>query len=109
MKVQAIWNNQVIAESDETVIVDRNHYFPYNSVNQEFLKGSQHQTTCPWKGEASYYDIVVDGQTNKDAAWYYPQPKDEAKHIKNYVSFWKGVDIIEPKGYVKPTKSWWDK
>lgn len=109
MKVKAIWNNQVIAESDETVIVDRNHYFPYDSVNHQFLSKTDHHTVCPWKGEANYYDVVVNEKTNKNAAWFYPTPKDEAKHIKNYISFWRGVEIIEPEGYEQPRKAWWEK
>ncbi len=85
----------VIAESDATVQLEGNSYFPADSVNNGYLKSSQHQTVCPWKGTASYYDIVVDGETNKDAAWYYPEPKDAAKEIKGMVAFWKGVEITE--------------
>jgi uncharacterized protein (DUF427 family) len=91
--MKAIWNNRVIAESDDTVIVEGNHYFPADSVRQEFLKNSDTHTTCPWKGRASYYSLMVDGNKNEDAAWYYPEPKDAAKEIKNRVAFWKGVEI----------------
>lgn len=93
--MKAIWNNQVIAESDNTRVVENNHYFPEDSVNKEFLKSSDKHTTCPWKGEASYYSIEADGKTNADAAWYYPEPKDAAKEIKNHVAFWKGVNVTE--------------
>ncbi len=91
--MKATWNNQIIAESNETVLVEQNYYFPIDSVNKEFLTSSDHHSTCPWKGEASYHNVVVDGETNENAAWYYPQPKKEAEHIKNYVAFWKGVEI----------------
>ncbi|GBD88674.1 hypothetical protein BMS3Abin03_02613 [bacterium BMS3Abin03] len=90
---KAIWNNKVLAESDVTIIVERNHYFPPGSMNKEYFKNSSTHTTCPWKGEASYYTIEVDGNVNQDAAWYYPNPKDAALQIKNYVAFWKGVKI----------------
>lgn len=95
MKVKAIWNNQLLAESDKTEIVENNHYFPVESVNFDFLEPSSHHTTCPWKGEAGYYDIVVDGNRNTNAAWYYPHPKDAAKKIANHIAFWKGVKVIE--------------
>lgn len=91
--MKAIWNNKTIAESDDTIVVEMNHYFPPESVNREFFKDSGNHTTCPWKGEASYYDIVVDGETNKDAAWFYPEPKEDAKMIRDYVAFWKGVKV----------------
>lgn len=97
MKVKAIWSNQVIAESEHTEVVENNHYFPVNSVKKEYLKKNDHHTTCPWKGEASYFDVVVDGNVNKNAAWYYPNPKTEAKQIENYIAFWKGVQIIKDK------------
>ena len=90
---QAIWNGAVIAESDETVVVERNHYFPKESVNFEYLTDSAKQTTCPWKGVAGYYDVQVGGKTNKAAAWYYPEPSEKAEHIKDHVAFWKGVKI----------------
>ncbi len=91
--MKAIWNNQVLAESNETVIVESNHYFPADSVGKQFFKPSEKHTTCPWKGEASYFNIDVDGKVNEGAAWYYPEPKEAAKNIKNYVAFWKGVSI----------------
>jgi len=91
--MKAIWNETVIAESNDTVVVENNHYFPPESVNMEYLKNSSTHSVCPWKGEASYYDIVADAQVNKDAAWYYPQPKKPAEEIKNYVAFWRGVEI----------------
>ena len=90
---KAIWNGAILAESDETVVVESNHYFPLESVNQGLLRKSSHQTTCGWKGTASYYDVVVDGETNQQAAWYYPTPKDAAKNICNHVAFWKGVEV----------------
>ena len=83
-----------MADSNETKVVENNHYFPAESINKHFFKTSSKHTTCPWKGEASYYNIEVDGTSNPDAAWYYPFPKDAAKEIKNYVAFWKGV-IVE--------------
>jgi uncharacterized protein (DUF427 family) len=91
--MKAIWNDQVIAESSDTVVVENNHYFPLESVNKAYLIPSNTHTTCPWKGEASYYTLEVDGSSNADAAWYYPQPKEAAENIKNYVAFWKGVQI----------------
>lgn len=92
--MKAIWNGQVIAESDQTIVIEGNHYFPPQSVRQEFLQDSPTHTTCPWKGTASYYNLVVDGQTNKDAAWYYPTTKDAAQQIKGYVAFWRGVKVV---------------
>lgn len=91
--MKAIWNNQVIAESDNTVVVENNHYFPVESVKPEYLCDSDTNTVCPWKGLASYHSLIVDGKQNKDAAWYYPEPKEAAAHIKNYIAFWKGVQI----------------
>ena len=91
--MQAIWNDKVIAESDETKIVENNHYFPRKSVKDKYLTESETHTTCPWKGEASYYNIVVDGKENKDAAWYYPETKSAAKEIEGYVAFWNGVEV----------------
>ena len=93
--MKAIWNNQVIAESNDTIVVENNHYFPKESVKAEYLKETDIHTTCPWKGKASYYTLEVDGKENQDAAWYYPEPKDAAKNIANYVAFWKGVKITE--------------
>lgn len=91
--VQAIWNGQVIAESDDTVAVEGNHYFPPHAVKKEFLKDSDHNTVCGWKGTASYYTLHVDGEENPDAAWYYPDTKPEADKVKGYVAFWKGVEV----------------
>ena len=93
--MKAIWNNEILAESDETVVVEGNHYFPENSLNKEFFKPSETHTICGWKGTASYYDVVANGETNKDAAWFYPEPKDAAKEIENRVAFWKGVKIVQ--------------
>lgn len=93
--MKALWKGQVIAESDRTVVVEGNHYFPKEAVKAEFLQDSATHTTCPWKGVASYYSLQVDGETNRDAAWYYPQTKDAAKHIEGYVAFWKGVKVSE--------------
>jgi uncharacterized protein (DUF427 family) len=93
--MKAIWKGQVIAESDRTVVVEGNHYFPKEAVKAEFLRDSPTHTTCPWKGVASYYSLQVEGETNHDAAWYYPQTKDAAKHIEGYVAFWKGVRVME--------------
>jgi len=91
--MKAIWNNTVIAESDTTVSLEGNEYFPVNSVNTEYIKTSNHHTTCPWKGVASYYDVVVDGEVNENAAWYYPAPSTMAEEIKDHIAFWKGVEI----------------
>jgi uncharacterized protein (DUF427 family) len=93
--MKAIWKNAVIAESNDIVSVEGNCYFPPASVNAEFLRDSATHTVCPWKGEASYYDIIVNGAINRDAAWYYPEPKAKASHIKNYIAFWNGVEIVE--------------
>ena len=90
---KAIWTGQIIAESDDTVVVEGNHYFPRSSVNPAYLKPSNTHTTCPWKGEASYHTLEVNGQQNPDAAWYYPQPKEAAKQIKDRIAFWKGVQV----------------
>ncbi len=90
---QATWQGKLIAASDETVVVEGNHYFPPSAVEQGMLRPSTTKTTCPWKGVASYYDVVVDGDVNKDAAWTYPAPLDAAKEIKDHVAFWKGVNV----------------
>jgi uncharacterized protein (DUF427 family) len=90
---KAIWNGVVIAESDRTVQVEGNHYFPPESARREYLAPSRTHTRCPWKGLASYYDIVVDGKTNRDGAWYYPDPSPAAAEIKDHVAFWRGVRI----------------
>ena len=91
--MKAIWNGQVIAESDETVVVEGNHYFPAESVDPAYLADSSTNTRCHWKGKASYYDVVVDGEVNRDAAWYYPDPKRAATDIKDRVAFWRGVRV----------------
>jgi uncharacterized protein (DUF427 family) len=89
----AKWNGTVIAESDKTVVVEGNHYFPPESVRTEYLKPSTATSRCPWKGLANYYSLLVEGKTNEDAAWYYAKPSDAAAAIKGYVAFWKGVDV----------------
>ena len=89
----ATWNGQVIASSDETIVVEGNHYFPPGSVDSEFLRGSTSRSVCHWKGAASYYDVVVDGEVNAGAAWYYPDPKPAASEIQDYVAFWRGVQV----------------
>ena len=93
--MKAIWNNEIIAESNDTIVVERNHYFPADSIKAAFLKSSATHTTCPWKGVASYYSLEVNGKENPDAAWYYPEPKDAAKEIKDRVAFWRGVTITD--------------
>ncbi len=93
--MKAIWNNKVIAESNKTIVVENNHYFPPESIKPEFFEESNTHTTCPWKGVASYRTLNVDDKQNTDAAWYYPAPRELAKGIKNYVAFWKGVTIVE--------------
>ncbi|MBZ0293032.1 MAG: DUF427 domain-containing protein [Anaerolineae bacterium] len=90
---KAIWKGVVLAESDQTEMVEGNHYFPPESVHWEYLKDSRAHTTCPWKGVASYYSVEVNGEINKDAAWYYPTPKDAASQIKDHVAFWRGVKV----------------
>ena len=90
---KAVWNGAILAESDRTEVVENNHYFPADTINREYFKESNTHTSCPWKGQASYYTIEVDGQVNKDAAWYYPQAKDRAKNIEGYIAFWKGVKV----------------
>ena len=91
--MKAIWNGTVIAESKDTVVVEGNHYFPAASIKPEFFADSGTHSVCPWKGTASYYTVQVNGQTNPDAAWYYPTPKDAAKEIAGHVAFWKGVQV----------------
>jgi uncharacterized protein (DUF427 family) len=93
--MKAIWNNQVVAESNDTIVVENNHYFPKESVDPQFLQESTTHTTCPWKGLASYYTLAVDGKQNTDAAWYYPEPKAAAAQITNYIAFWKGVKVTD--------------
>ncbi len=90
---KAIWNGAILAESDRCEVVEGNQYFPADSIHQEYFQPSDTHTTCPWKGVASYYSVVVDEQVNKDAAWYYPTPKDAAKNITGYIAFWRGVKV----------------
>jgi uncharacterized protein (DUF427 family) len=92
---KAVWNGVVLAESDDTEIVEGNHYFPLETVNMEHFKQSDHHTVCPWKGTASYYNVEAGGKVNENAAWYYPEPKKAADQIKDYVAFWKGVEVKE--------------
>lgn len=93
--MKAIWNGVVIAESDDTVVVEGNHYFPVAAVDRRWLRDSRTTTSCPWKGIASYYDVVVNDAENKDAAWYYPDPKHAAETIRDRIAFWKGVQVVE--------------
>lgn len=91
--MRATWNGAVLAESDETVVVEGNHYFPPSSINEEYFTDSSATSVCPWKGTASYYDVEVDGSTNAGAAWYYPNPKSAAAEIKDRIAFWKGIEV----------------
>lgn len=91
--MKAIWNGKVLAESDKTINIEGNQYFPPDSVNMEFFQESNHHTTCPWKGVASYYHVKVEGDTNENAAWYYPETKPAADAIEGYVAFWRGVEV----------------
>lgn len=93
--MKAIWNGVVIAESSDTIIIDGNHYFPREALHDEFFEESSHTTSCFWKGEASYFDVVVNGSRNKNAAWYYPSPSELARGIKNRVAFWHGVEVVK--------------
>lgn len=93
--MKAMWNGATIAHSDDTVVVEGNHYFPLNSVEEKYLQASDTHTQCPWKGQAAYFSLVVDGQTNVDAAWTYPDPKAAAHNIAGRVAFWKGVKVVE--------------
>jgi len=90
---KATWNGAVLAKSDRCEVVENNYYFPPDAINQQYFKPSSTHSTCPWKGLASYYTVAVEGQENKDAAWYYPEPKDAAKNIRGYVAFWRGVKV----------------
>lgn len=92
--MKAIWNGETIAESDDTVVVEGNHYFPERSVRREYLVRSDRQSYCPWKGSASYYTLDVGGEQNRDAVWYYPSPKDKADQIRGRVAFWRGVQVV---------------
>ncbi len=91
--MKALWNGAVLAESDQTVVVEGNYYFPPDSIRAEHFQPSATHTICPWKGTASYYTLVVDGKQNPDAAWFYPEPKSAAGQIAGYVAFWKGVTV----------------
>jgi uncharacterized protein (DUF427 family) len=93
--MKAIWNGAVLAQSDRTIVVEGNHYFPPDAIDRQYFHDSTAHTVCPWKGTASYYTLSVDGLQNKDAAWYYPAPKDAAKQIAGYIAFWKGVQVVE--------------
>ncbi|MDF5728243.1 MAG: DUF427 domain-containing protein [Rhizonema sp. PD38] len=90
---KATWKGTTLAESDNTVVVENNHYFPPEAINKQYFKDSNTHSTCPWKGLANYYNIEVNGEVNKDAAWYYPSAKEKAKQIEGYVAFWKGVKV----------------
>ena len=90
---KAIWNGKVLAESEKTIVVEGNHYFPPESINREHFEDSTSHTACPWKGLASYYNIADNGNTNRNAAWYYPEPSGAAEKIKDYVAFWRGVRV----------------
>lgn len=92
--MKATWKDVVLTQSDNTVVIEGNHYFPLEAINKEYFVDSDTHTTCPWKGVASYYHIVVNGEKNNDAAWYYPQPMEAAKEIKDHIAFWKGVEIV---------------
>jgi len=92
--MKAIWKDKILAESENTVLVEGNHYFPKDAVNMDYLENSENQTVCPWKGTASYYTIKINGEENRDAAWYYPEPSELAQNIKDHVAFWKGVQIV---------------
>ena len=93
--MKAIWNDTVIAESDDTVVVEGNHYFPHDAIKKEHFEKTDHTSACPWKGTAQYFSVKVDGDVNENAAWYYPEPKEMAKDIKNRVAFWKGVEVTK--------------
>ena len=92
--MKAIWNNTILAESNQTIVIEGNHYFPPDTIKKEFFKKSDTKTTCGWKGVANYFSVTVNGNTNKDCAWYYPEPRSAAENIKNYVAFWKGIKTI---------------
>jgi uncharacterized protein (DUF427 family) len=92
--MKALWNETVLAESDETIVVEGNHYFPPEAINQQYFRDNSMHTVCPWKGRASYYDIVVGDQVNQGSAWYYPSPSQAAEQIEGYVAFWRGVRVV---------------
>lgn len=91
---RAVWNGQVIADSDDTVVVEGNHYFPPDAVDDRFLEDSSHTTTCAWKGEASYRHVTVDDEVNRNAAWTYPDPSEAASEIQDHIAFWNGVEVV---------------
>ncbi len=91
--MRAVWNGAILAESNQTIVVEGNHYFPHDSIEKGYFQPSDTHTVCPWKGTASYYNIIVNGDVIKDAAWYYPSTKEAAKSIENYVAFWRGVKV----------------
>ena len=91
--MKASWNGHVIAESDDTVVVEGNHYFPASALNREYVVESNHRSSCPWKGQARYYSLLVDGDLNPDAVWYYPDPMEAAEMVRDRVAFWKGVQV----------------
>ncbi len=93
--MKATWNGATIAESDDTVVVEGNHYFPMDAVDQAHVRPSDHTSVCPWKGTASYFDVAVGGEVNANAAWTYPEPKEAASEIRGHVAFWKGVEVTE--------------
>jgi uncharacterized protein (DUF427 family) len=93
--MKAVWKGVTLAQSDETVVVETNHYFPPNTLQREYVQESDTHTDCEWKGIASYYNVVVDGEVNKDAVWYYPETKEAAANIQGYVAFWHGVEVVE--------------
>jgi uncharacterized protein (DUF427 family) len=111
MTYRAVWNGQVLAESDRTVKLEGNHYFPPQSLRREFFNSSSTRTTCPWKGVARYYTVTVDGQKNRDAAWYYPDPSPAARQIRGYIAFWNGVRVERVKDSradgSEPGPGWW--
>ena len=93
--MKVIWNDTLIAESDSTLLIEGNHYFPPDSVNYDYLITSDSTSDCPWKGKAHYYSVMIGKKTNLDAAWYYPEPLNAAKEIKGYLAFWRGIEIVE--------------
>lgn len=93
--MKAIWNNRIIAESNDTIVIEGNHYFPADSIKKKYFRPSSTHTVCPWKGTAAYHDVAVDGKINQDAAWYYPEPTEQAKAIKGRLAFWKGIQVIK--------------
>ena len=93
--MKAIWNSTVVATSDATLVVEGNHYFPPDAIDKKYFKASKTTTICPWKGQASYYTLDVDGARNEDAAWYYRTPREAAEEFKDYIGFWRGVEVIE--------------